>query len=236
MRYDGQDLSHLFKVESVGRSVLPPVEVNQTTIGGRDGSVFGSTALGALEIEVRVRLIAPRAVGIEAQRQSFDALRRRVAVSLYRDHLCELVLDDAPDVYYMAVLSGDTDIERFAETGGATLTFLCPESIAHGHTFTRKAHNGGTQRVNVGGSYPTAPVLTCACNGSPVSATFDGKPFRTVRAASGTLVVDAVSHTCEVDGSPVPVNIEDDYPSWEPGIHEVSCSLPYEVVWEERWL
>lgn len=236
MRYDGQDLSHLFKVESVERSILPSVEVSTKSVGGRDGSVFGSTTLSALELAVNVRMIAPRVTGLEERRMAFEKLRRLTAAALYRDHLCELVLDDAPDVYYMAVLTDDTDIERFAETGGATLTFLCPDPIAHGRLVRKSAKGGGRTGARVGGTAKTAPVVYVQCNGQPATVLFDGETFRTTQSVSGELAIDAVSHICDSNGSTVPVNIEDDYPTWEPGLHYVECPLPYEVVWEERWL
>lgn len=239
MIYDGFDLSSLLVVETpIERSILPPVDVGSETFGGRMGSVWRSSSLGALELGVRVRLIA-RPGNVREARLNFEDLRRRVAYRLWKPTPRRLVVDDAPDVWYLASLTGDTDLERLAHTGGATLTFLCPDPRAHGRSWELSAPSGGSLSARVGGNAQTAPVVTIDAEGSSVVVYFDGTPFRlngTVPGA-GAITIDAVSHAATKDGEPVGVNIEDDYPDWAPAtIHTVECEEPFTLTWEERWL
>lgn len=239
MIFDGYDLSPILKVETpIERSILPPVDVGSESFGGRMGSVWRSSSLGALELGVNVRLIARPGPTREA-RLSFEDLRRRVAYRLWKPTPRRLVVDDAPDVWYLATLSGDSSLERLAHTGGARLTFLCPDPRAHGRTHELYSPTGGSVAVRVGGTAATAPVVTIDMDGSSVVVTFDGAPFRlngTVPGA-GAVTIDAEAHSTTKAGEPVCVNISDDYPEWSPGTtHTVECSEPFKVSWEERWL
>ena len=232
MIWDGNDLSHLFKVElPITRSIIPEIEASTTQVGGRAGSVFGSVHLGALELGVPIRLIAPSKHMVD-----FERLRRKVAGALYRDRMCKLVLDDAPDVWYWAVLQGSNELDMFAETGGTELQFLCPEPYAHGRKTTRVS-NGGSISVNVGGNYKTAPVVKVYSGGTTVSVNFDGALFQTDGNAAQYAEVDAVNHmVTDADGTPVQIEITSDWPIWEPGVHTVRCQKRFEVTWEELWL
>lgn len=231
MVFDGQDFDGILKVESISRSILPTVTVDAPSWGGE-----ASVTLEPLEIEVGVRAFSPVS-GTRARRFALEEARRRVAGMLGRDGLRKLVLDDAPDAWYMAAVSGRTDLERIAHTQGATITFLCPDPRAHGMRRTVDRPDGGDSTVSVGGNASTAPVVTVSCGGSALAMAFDGAQLRTTVAVEGEVIVDAVSHTCLTPGGvAVPVHIEDDYPEWEPGTHVISCDLPYSAWWEERWL
>lgn len=239
MIYDGFDLSSLLVVETpIERSILPPVDVGSESFGGRMGAVWRSSSLGALELGVNVRLIA-RPGGVREARLNFEDLRRHVAYRLWRPTPRRLVVDDAPDVWYLAALTGDTDLERLAHTGGARLSFLCPDPRAHGRSWELPAPSGGSLSARVGGNAPTAPVLTIDMDGSSTVVYFDGVPFRlngTVPGA-GAVTLDAVGHSTTKAGEAVGVNIEDDYPEWEPATtHTVECEHPFTLTWEERWL
>lgn len=239
MIYDGFDLSSLLVVETpIERSILPPVDVRSETFGGRMGSVWRSSSLGPLELGVKVRIIA-RPGGAREARLNFEELRRRVAYRLCKPTPRRLVVDDAPDVWYLASLTGDTDLERIAHTGGATLTFLSPDPRAHGRELTLSSPSGGALSARVGGNAATAPVVTIDMEGSSTVVYFDGEPLRlngTV-PGDGEVTVDAVEHRVTKAGEPVGVNINDDYPEWEPAmIHTVECDEPFTLTWEERWL
>lgn len=246
MIYDGYDFSNLLKVESVHRSILPSVSVETATIPGRDGSVFRSVSLGELTIDVDVRLIA-RVEGLDSQKRAFEALRRKVAGLLLRTAPCQLVVDDAPDLTYTAMLEGGTDLDRFVYSGGTTLSFKCMDPWGVGRTVRRSAQPTASEEgndvspavmtANVGGNYPTAPVLTFPGDSTMVQATFDGAVFSAYgRAGAGDMVVDAAAKKAYQGEHPATIDINCDWPVWEPGLHTVSSNDAFTVEWSERWV
>ena len=231
MIFDGYDFRPLAAVEQVRRPLLPSVSVSSSDGTGRDGAEFKQATLEPMDIEVDVRLIAPG-------KGRFEQLRRRLAPLLLKREPSKLVLPDAPDVYYMAVLSGGTDIDRFVHTGGVTLTFHCDDPVAYGADRSRTVEGGGEATFVVGGTYRTAPVIEVETTGSAATVEVDGKPMRALgNVSSGhPLVFDCEKHMTTKGGAAVKLDVMDDYASWEPGTHTVSCESPYTVRWRERWL
>ena len=231
MIFDGYDFRPLVAVEQVRRPLLPPVSVSSSGGSGRDGAEFKQATLDPMDIEVDIRLIAPG-------KGRFERLRRALAPLLLKREPSKLVLPDAPDVYHMAVLSGDTDIDRFVHTGGVTLTFRCDDPVAYGAEKSRTAEGGGEAVLVVGGTYRTAPVIEVDTTGSAATVTVDGKPMRALGNVSSAhpLVFDCEKHSTTKGGAAVKLDVMDDYAAWEPGAHTVSCESPYSVRWRERWL
>lgn len=236
MIYDGHDLSHILKVESIERGLLPGVSVSSAEVGGADGSAFGSASFDALEITVRGRFFAPVSGTIQ-RRAAIESKRRELAGILGKRGLCKLVLDDAPDVWRWAVLTGETPLEVSTHAAGVSLTFLCPDPVAYGAKRTKRKPAGGKMLLDVGGNSPAAPVVSFESAGGPSVLKFDGVPFKVMGTSMGsTIAVDAAEHVATADGAPVAVAIESDYPELAPGRHEIECAQPFKVEWTERWL
>lgn len=245
MIYDGYDFSNLLTVEAVNRSLLPDLTVETTPVPGMDGSYFGGVSVGGLVIEVEARMIAC-SDGVEGRKAAFEALRREIAGRLLRRKPCDLVVDDAPDVSYQAILSGSTGIDRFLHTGGVTLQFECQRPYGEGRTVERVASpsqsEDGTEadpavvRVNVGGNYPTAPVVTFPGDEAAYQAEFDGAVFSVYcRAGAGELVVDCARRKAYQGPYPATVDINCEWPEWYPGVHSVQSNDAFTVEWTERW-
>lgn len=240
MIYDGYDFSQLMKVEAVHRSLLPELSVETATIPGRDGSVFRSTSLGSLVLSVDVRLMTPVS-GIENQKAAFESLRREVAGRLLKASPCDLVVDDAPDLTYTASLRGSTDLDRFVYTGGTTLEFLCMEPWGRGRTvkrtFVPSETGPGKMTVNVGGNVATAPVVVLKTSEANVSVEFDGIPFNVfAMAGAGDVTLDCELRKAYQNSVPVTVDINSDWPTWDPGVHSVMTPCESSVSWSERWI
>lgn len=234
MKFDGYDFSGLLTVEAIRRPFIPPLSANVEDVSGRDGGVLRSLVLGPLPIEVDVRLFAARP-GAKEQMVKIEDLRRKATSRLLRREPCKLILHDAPDVYHMAILSDVTDLERFAYTGATTLYFTCPDPVGFGRTHTKKS-SGGTIKCNVGGTYPTAPIVEVENADASTTVQFDGVDFVVDGYTPGPLVIDAEVHEARQGGTLAKVRITDDYPLWHPGVHTVTCSLPFQVRWCTRWL
>lgn len=236
MIYDGFDFSPYLLVESIERPFLPKVDVSTDNVDGMNGSVLRSVRLDEGEVKVKVRMIRPyeEEYGLAG---GFEKLRRELSGRLFRETPCKLVLEDAPDVYYMAMLSKDTMINDLVFTRTATLYFVCPDPVTFGMEHTRRS-DGGLIHCNVGGNWKTAPVIEVSYEYSDAIVYVDGKPLRALGSISGEhpLTFDCVNHVTKKGEAPVMLSIFDDYPDWKPGNHTVECEHPFEVRWVERWL
>lgn len=234
MIYDGFDFSKLLRVESIDRPLMPRVDVDSESIDGADGERVNSVTLKAMTVDVKVRLVRP--FEDMGRRQGLEGMRRLLSGRLLRREPRKLTLDDAPDTYLMAVLSGDTDLDRIVTTHTATLSWYCADPVSYGREGRRSAT--GRARVNVGGSYPTAPVVSVDVPGSTYTVTVDGKTMRALGTTEGDapLVFDCAAHLVSKGGTPVKLDVRDDFATWEPGIHVVECADPFTVTWRERWL
>jgi predicted phage tail component-like protein len=234
--YDGFDLSGILHIEAIRRSLLPPFENESTELSGRDGSVHLNTRLGTGTVEVDVRLICPATARDEQQAQLVHTTRL-LAEKLYKTEPCSLVLPDMPDVYHMALLDGSTELERISYSQKTTLSFICFDPVGYGTT-RELTCDGGELYLNVAGNYETAPIVEIESVSGPITVTFDDEDFTTLNAvnAGDLLVLDAESHTCMQGESGVYYNILSDFPVWMPGVHTISCEMPYTVRWTERWM
>lgn len=229
MIFNGYDFGHLLTVERIRRPLMPRINGDTVSIGG-DGSRTASVTLDSMEIEVEVRII-------ERSQVDFEKARREIAGRLWGRTPRKLVLHDAPDLYYMAYLVDDTDIDKLLHTGGITLRFHCDDPVAYGTEQVRVC-DGGKVWCNVGGTFATAPIVEVSTNASDAVVYCDGEPMTALGSLTGDdpLVFDCVSHVIAKGGRTVKMSVHDDFAEWEPGAHAVECDFPFTVRWVERWL
>ena len=236
MIYDGYDFGHILRIDGIHRPVMPDVDVKSDDLSG-DGARLGGVRLEAAEIEVDVRLYRPfEEVGT---REGFERARRLLQRRLLRRSPCKLVLPDAPDMYNLAVLEGSTELERIAWNGTGTLSFYCADPRGYG-AVRRRSSQGGTSalRVNVGGSYPTAPIIKVTAGTANLTVMNDGATMRVLgdEMVTEPVVIDNLQHACTVGDDTVMLDALDDYAEWSPGVHTLQCDYPFEVEWREMWL
>ena len=142
-------------------------------------------------------------------------------------------------MYNLAVLEGSTELERIAWNGTGTLNFYCADPRGYG-AVRRRSSQGGTSalRVNVGGSYPTAPIIKVTAGTANLTVMNDGATMRVLGDETVTepVVIDNLQHACTVGDDTVMLDALDDYAEWSPGVHTLQCDYPFEVEWREMWL
>lgn len=236
MIYDGYDFAHVLRIDGIRRPVMPKLDL-QTEDRSGDGARLSAVRFEPLTIDVKVCLYRPfEEVGTK---EGFERARRLLQKRLFRRKPCKLILPDAPDVYNMAVLDGSTDLERIAWSATGTLSFFCPDPVGYGALRCREWGGGPDMlRVNVGGTYPTAPVVTVEADTANLTVVCDGSAMRVLgdAVAGQPVVVDCTSHVCTAAGRPVMLDALDDYAVWTPGVHTLQCDYPFRVEWRERWL
>lgn len=113
------------KINKITTSLLPPVRQRIQTVVGRDGAYHYGRDLEPLthQIEITVK-------GYD--RETLAAQKRELAKWLLTDSPKPLVYSYEPDKTYMAVLSGDTNLDEIIGIGKTTLTFIIVDPFALG--------------------------------------------------------------------------------------------------------
>ena len=229
MIFGGYDFSHLLVVEEIDRPLMPRIKNDTADVNG-DGERTTSVKLEAGEIRVKVRII-------ESSKRGYEEARREIGGRLFGRTARKLVLHDAPDLYNMAYVVDDTDVDKLLNTGGVTLRFHCDDPVSFG-TEQHRVCDGGTVWCNVGGNHVTAPIVEVTTDGSEAVVYCDGAPMTAIGSVSGDypLTFDCAARKVTKGDAAVKMSIFDDYAEWEPGTHSVECELPFTVRWVERWL
>lgn len=124
MMFNDIDFTPYLKVENIRRDILPPRSIFSKKIPGRLGHRFIKVEMEPRTIEVDVRLI-------ERNRKAVQEKVRQIAGMLHTTEPKKLILRDEPTRYNIAILSESTDIEKFVNTGFATLRFLCLDPLSY---------------------------------------------------------------------------------------------------------
>lgn len=235
MVYNGFDFGPYLRVNP-HRGILPPVSVTTDEVPGRAGARFRAARLGELTIEVDAELRAGRGDDIAE-------LRHIIAHRLWSPEPAKLVLPDDPFRYHMAVLDGESELDRLWGTGQATLTFRCPDPIAYGSD--RSAALDGESEVWVGGSYPTPPTIEAVPAGKNLRVESATASAVIEVAAEGafdgtkTLTIDCGAGHCELAGLSADsrVTLASDYFELSPGANLIRIEGGAGTIsWTERWL
>lgn len=231
--FNGYDLSPYLKANPT-RPILPPMEVTTDEVPGAMGRRFHDVNLGELEIPVKVRLRA-------RAHEDMPMFRRMLAQALFTVEPAPLVLGDDPTRYYMAILSGSTELSSLIHTGSATLTFLCPDPIAHGAT--RRCSVSGTESIITGGNWPARPLITAKpgiCSSFTIRVPTSGRHITVNRPfyASDALVIDCKDRRCYINGSPTDAHVTLDSDYFQLLGKEIITlsSGTATLEWTERWL
>ena len=167
-------------------------------------------------------------------------LRREVAPVLMASEPRPLVLDDEPDVHYMAIMTTQAALSNLWYTGTCDIEFTAYDPIAYGRD--RETSLSPAATFEVGGTWPTEPIVTARPGGSVsflrLTDNATGR-FVQVTAAltsSSVVVFDMAAPNATVNGANAPVTFESDFFALEPGVASLRLSSGTgTVAWTERW-
>ncbi len=127
--YNGIELPSFAKAGKIKNPPHPPISLITTAIAGRPGSYYFGQNLGEKTIEVPI-------IFSSSTKADLPDVKRALVDWLFYDEPKQLILPEETDKYYMAKVSGDTDLEQMMNTGWGTITFICPDPFAYGTTET----------------------------------------------------------------------------------------------------
>lgn len=153
MIYNSFDFSFYMVDEDIRESILPELSVNAVTIPGVDGQMFNSATLAPRIIEIDVRVI-------RENRRVLNELLPFLASKLHARKPVRLYTRLHPGEYYLAVLSGTVDFEKWYGTGGATLTFCAYDPVRFSDEERTVAITCTAKEVEILGTYEAKPVFS----------------------------------------------------------------------------
>lgn len=159
--YNGFDLSKYIFVDSITKYVSPKLKFQQANTS--IGSYVQGYGYEPFVIRVNASILANKP-------HEIAQARRIIAQALMSFTPEKLLLPDDTGIYYKALYIGGSEVGAFTQAPDITLEFLVPDPIAYGghHEERVQTHKDGTTEdiMLVGGTYPTKPKITIACDPS----------------------------------------------------------------------
>lgn len=156
-----------------------------------------------------------------------------------------LVLPDTPERYYMAMPDGDVTPDRYIDGEIAQLTFKLVDPIAYGRERTVTVPSGGSVEFTVGGTSPTAPLITASAVRNASSQVWglrldegDFVHVATGAAAARAVEIDCGARTLTVTGAVSVPTLDSDWLVLKPGKHTLRMDNgtgAATVTFRERW-
>ena len=150
--YAGVNLNDYCKVLNIKKSVLPPRENFSKAIPTMMGSYFTGFKYGEREITIEVGIVA---ISREDLAQKIRALANVLDVK----NPSKLEISDEPNLYYYAVLDGDTNFEKKFNTTQFELKFKCHNPIAYSKTWKTFQPNGNIFTIENDGTTDTSCIV-----------------------------------------------------------------------------
>lgn len=114
-------------ISKVDREILPPRENFSKAIPSMNGSYYTGYRYGERTITIEVNFVAPTKEELESKLRAFADL-------LDVDSPKNLIVNDEPDIYYLAVPDGSFDISKPSSlTATVSIGFICHNPLKFSH-------------------------------------------------------------------------------------------------------
>ena len=199
MLFNDVDFTSLFKVEEIRRTLMPTRDIQAIKKPNALGSIFGKVDMGASNIEVDIRAYANTKILTRAK-------IREIAEKLNTSEPQRLILRDEPQIFNLAILSGDTELERLLTSEATTLTFYCADPLGYSLD-TKTVPVGETVIVRNLGSYSIPGIFNLTVDAPTSSvqvrqvATGDKIHIQHAFVAGDIVVIDLEEESVRKNGS-----------------------------------
>lgn len=164
--------------KSVKRPLLPAAKLNRTEIVSASGTYdFGESEYSLRPVIMRIAYIGT----------SYEELRtraRQIAAWLSTKTWAKLIINDEPDKYYLAKVTGEIDLQNLWESGTADIAFDCQPfaySVAESEVAINPAtagdhvfNNPGTREINFKSPQGSKSLITINGSWTTLSLTMNG--------------------------------------------------------------
>ena len=233
LTFGDTDLSQWLTGIRVDRPLAAEVELDTIDVPGRDGCVLNGSRRRPLTIEVEATVAAVTAAEVAEARHAISA-------ALASEGTRRLVLPDDTGVYYEAVLTGATPLDRGYMRPRVQLTFSVPDACGWGVEERSARVTHGQNNVSVGGNAPTWPALALTTTSTWFSMTnnTNGDRYNVQSLSSGkALTIDNREEVTTFDGAEVWPLMGYDYVTLVPGRNNILLQYANgTMTWHDRWV
>lgn len=233
--FDGHDLTELYAVSDLRRSLLPR-ELGSEDVPGMDGALFTGARLG---VRTTTLTLTARAKDMGRRQQLARQLAEILNVSEPRP--LQVSIDDG--LWLMAVPSSGTDATRWLNATSFEVEFVSHDPLMRGDERTVTVPSGGSVTFTVGGSAPTMPLVAAPAardgSGGAWILTLDGGMYLAASVPSAAaLEADCEGRTLTVNGETALLRPDADWLVLEPGMHTLAMTGTgaASVTFTERWV
>lgn len=240
--FNGIDLTECFYVSDLQEPLLPR-EVGTADVPGMDGALFTG-------VRLMPRTIALTLTVKDKSMEGMRAAERCLAAILATKEPTPLSLSIDDGLYYMAVPSAAEAGALYRKAVRHVVEFQCPDPVAYGRERTVTVPSGGRVTFDVGGTYPTMPVVSARCvytaSGQQwrlalEDGTYLHHAWDTDAATAGTVTFDCAERVAKLGSRTFMLSAGADWLELEPGEHTLTmsgeaCGGDATVTFRERWL
>ena len=144
-------LHEIVKISKINSSILPPRNnfVKNTPIS--NGSIYVGYRYGDRVFSVEI--------GIPSKsKEQLNEIVGQLAYALDVKKPSSLIINDS-DIFYYAVVDGDTDLSKLYTTGKATIKFICYDPIGYSKNYTCIEKDNNIFRFRDMGTYNSYPIV-----------------------------------------------------------------------------
>lgn len=208
------------------------------SVPGRDGNILFPGWLDDKRMECTL--------GVRCARSERIAKLREVARWLYTKERKQLIFDDSPDVYYMAKVSGQVDVEHLQGISLVKVAFQAePFAYSVNKTSVSKQITASDKQITLvnNGTYDVFPVIKVSnANTNSLSLALGNDKLNISNAlqTSDILTIDCDEMTVLLNDTNVLDKTTGTFLTLRPGINvmtiEAQNTLNVSVEWRERFL
>lgn len=142
-------------VNSVSRTMMPPLEAKSITIPNRPGAHYFGSETGIRTFTVIVTLPIQNTDWVWDVSHDISTW-----LTDNENEEAELIFDHEPDVRYYAFVTGETPLEKAYTHAASSITFVCPDPFGYGPEYNTGVIPTSPANVNISGYEPTYPVYS----------------------------------------------------------------------------
>lgn len=151
MIFNDIDFTERFKILDIRRPLIPSIFTENREVRGKDGNIplnENELEQGLIEVDIEIKA---------GKRETKRNELRELAFDLFTREEQRLCFKDEPDKYYLARITGETNLEEFYLYGNTTLVFSASSPISYGKDIDINISNDFT--IDLKGTYKTTPIF-----------------------------------------------------------------------------
>lgn len=215
------------KLSQVERGVLPPIKNNTQTL--KFGEFFYTSGLEPRVFEVTCFLDSPNLF-------AFQEALREIGGWLYSTTPQKLIFDEEDDVYYMAILDGDSSVTQELVHGEIVLKFICYDPYAYSDVVTKVEDKEQFGYIGTADTYPT--ILLTGVNNPFIS--FNNAPPLLINYSceKTPILIDCKKGYISSGGKNILpyLHLGSNFPKIIPGINTVTSNAHFLITYNERYV